>query len=229
MNGLKLIRTQCNISLSGLAEILGVTRQIISVWEHGKKEIPETRLEQLSEYFGIEPEFFGEITDEQKETILDKPMYIWGDDENGYYLYRRDSRNRMIHFANRERKFLPSEEFRQCKSIQKELITNINQQINGPIQRHIGEQMAATKRGIKYYDYCFENMSLAFSKKPDKKMSYYRRLIEILMATTIAFGGDCELPEEKDSYCYAENPVFIKGLSEYIKEYINSIIAEIDR
>lgn len=37
MNGLKYIRTQCNFSLSELAERLDVSRQIISAWENGKK------------------------------------------------------------------------------------------------------------------------------------------------------------------------------------------------
>ena len=63
MNGLKYIRTQCNFSLSELAERLDVSRQIISAWENGKKEIPEARKEQLAEFFGIDKCFFDEITE----------------------------------------------------------------------------------------------------------------------------------------------------------------------
>ncbi len=39
MNGLKFIRTRCNISLSELAEALGVSRQQVSAWENGVKPI----------------------------------------------------------------------------------------------------------------------------------------------------------------------------------------------
>lgn len=227
MNGLKLIRTQCNISLSGLAEILGVTRQIISVWEHGKKEIPEARLEQLSEYFGIEPEFFGEITEEQKQYVLNKPMFSWGEGEDGYYLYRNDSNRKGYSLKFKERNCLLSEEFQTKKQNQKDLVSQINKQINGPAQLHLMNQVIAINRGVQYYGYCFNNLDLAYSKVSTKKMSYYHRLIEILMATTLAFGGDCELPDEKDSYCYAENPVFIKNLAEYIKSYMNPLMDEI--
>ena len=48
MNGLKFIRTQCNISLSNLAMALGVSRQMVSAWENDKKELPKKRVEQLS-------------------------------------------------------------------------------------------------------------------------------------------------------------------------------------
>ncbi len=37
MNGLKFIRTQCNLSLNNVAQALNVSRQIISAWENGKK------------------------------------------------------------------------------------------------------------------------------------------------------------------------------------------------
>ena len=54
MNGLKFIRIQCNLSLSNMATTLGVSRQIISAWENGKKELPQERAEQLSRYFGVD-------------------------------------------------------------------------------------------------------------------------------------------------------------------------------
>ena len=44
MNGLKYIRTRCNLSLNELADAIGVTRQALSSWEVGKKPIPSQRL-----------------------------------------------------------------------------------------------------------------------------------------------------------------------------------------
>ena len=61
MNGLRYIRTQCNFSLSELADRLDVSRQIISAWENGKKEIPEARKVQMAEFFGIDKSFFDDI------------------------------------------------------------------------------------------------------------------------------------------------------------------------
>lgn len=37
MNGLKYIRTRCNLSLNELADILGVSRQALSMWETEKR------------------------------------------------------------------------------------------------------------------------------------------------------------------------------------------------
>ena len=75
MNGLTYIRTRCNISQSELADILQVSKQAISMWENGKKEIPTGRRAELARFFGIGEEFFGEISEEQKEAILRRAMF----------------------------------------------------------------------------------------------------------------------------------------------------------
>ena len=67
MNGLKYIRTRCNLSLSELADMIGVSRQALSSWENGKKDIPEQRSDQLAEFFGIGKEYFGEISEKEKQ------------------------------------------------------------------------------------------------------------------------------------------------------------------
>ena len=64
MNGLRYIRNKCNLSLSELASKLGVTRQMISAWENGRKPIPSGRLKELSQIFGIEEELLGDISEE---------------------------------------------------------------------------------------------------------------------------------------------------------------------
>ena len=47
MNGLKFIRTQCNLSLNNVAQTLNVSRQIVSAWENGKKDIPKERADEV--------------------------------------------------------------------------------------------------------------------------------------------------------------------------------------
>ena len=87
MNGLRYIRKQCNFSLSQLAERLEVSRQIISAWENGKKEIPEMRKKQLADFFGIDKCFFDEISEEQKRILLDKAMFRYIEDGEETYRY----------------------------------------------------------------------------------------------------------------------------------------------
>ena len=72
MNGLKIIRIQCNYSVGELAAEIGVSRQMISAWENGKKSIPESRKMQLAEYFGVEPELIGEINEQKKRDIVNR-------------------------------------------------------------------------------------------------------------------------------------------------------------
>ncbi|MCR4672258.1 MAG: helix-turn-helix transcriptional regulator [Lachnospiraceae bacterium] len=68
MIGLTYIRRKSNLSLAELSAVLGVSRQAISSWENGRKQIPPKRKAEMAEFFGIDEKFFGEITDvEQKE------------------------------------------------------------------------------------------------------------------------------------------------------------------
>ena len=107
--------------------------------------------------------------------------------------------------------------------------SKINHQITGPVQRHLGDQIASTIRGLNYYKYCYENMNLISTKPSVERMSYYYRLMEINKAITIAFGGECEMPDKKDDYCYDESPEFIRELAEYIKNYMNPKIDKIHK
>jgi len=75
MNGLRYIRERCNMTASELSLKLGVTRQSISMWEQGKKNIPQARLEQLSIIFGVSEEYFGEISDKQIAELKNKKVY----------------------------------------------------------------------------------------------------------------------------------------------------------
>ena len=77
MNGLKIIRIQCNYSVGELAAEIGISRQMISAWENGKKSIPESRKMQLAEYFGVEPELIGEINEQKKRDIVNRTFYRW--------------------------------------------------------------------------------------------------------------------------------------------------------
>jgi transcriptional regulator with XRE-family HTH domain len=55
------------MSIIDLAKKMGKTKQAISLWELGN--IPKDRVEELSLFFGIPQEYFGEITDVQASEI----------------------------------------------------------------------------------------------------------------------------------------------------------------
>ena len=90
MNGLKIIRIRCNLSINDIADILGVSRQLVSAWENSRKEISAKRLRQLSEFFGIDEYFFGKITEEQKQQLDEKAMFLFRYHDKDIFKYKPD-------------------------------------------------------------------------------------------------------------------------------------------
>ena len=85
MNGLSFIRRRCNLSQGQLAEKLGVA---INLWENCREPLPEARKEQLGRFFGLEPELFDEINQEQKDALLHRPCFMYRDDDgHNYFLF----------------------------------------------------------------------------------------------------------------------------------------------
>lgn len=62
MNGLKLVRKKCKMTIQEVANKLEVSKQTVSAWEKGSKVIPEARKWQLSQLFGISGADLGEIS-----------------------------------------------------------------------------------------------------------------------------------------------------------------------
>ena len=106
MNGLKIIRIQCNYSVGELAAEIGVSRQMISAWENGKKSIPESRKMQLAEYFGVEPELIGEINEQKKRDIVNRTFYRWRNDKAEHFRFKpqkEDAEEPVIWLEKKER------------------------------------------------------------------------------------------------------------------------------
>ncbi len=72
MNGLKAVRKQCNMTIQELADKLCVSKQIVSAWENGVKEIPATRKLQLSQLFGLDIDSFGEVNEKEANSFAQK-------------------------------------------------------------------------------------------------------------------------------------------------------------
>lgn len=73
MNGLKFIRNKVvNMTMEEFSDTMNISRQILYLWESGKKEIPENRLKELEQFSGIPARYFKEqnLSDNQINEIM---------------------------------------------------------------------------------------------------------------------------------------------------------------
>jgi len=190
MNGLRYIRTQCNFSLSELAERLNISRQIISAWENGKKEIPEARRVQMAEFFGIDKSFFDDITEEQKKVLLGKAMFRYVEFGVETYRYKPNMqvKSQTAYFIP-EREMSLDEEFIELQRVQKQLLERINHIVSGPEQASLRDQMSYIVRGTEVFGKIADAMDTCFSKEPQLRMQYFLGMLEVLHALNIAMSG----------------------------------------
>ncbi len=239
MNGLKYIRTQCNLSLNNVAQALGVSRQIVSAWENGKKDIPNERKQQLSKYFGIDTKYFDEIDEVQKKEILGTAMYRWNQNGNEFFLFRPDEdsqteRERLYTYEQKERKNLLSDELKEKKHQQKEMIQQIEQQLEGMPWYTLNDRIASINRGVKYYDCCAKNYKIIYDQPTSRKMSYYYRALEVMEALLLAFGGEIGDNDDMaqyfapDDYTYRIDLDFVQECADMIKEHMMPIVEKLD-
>lgn len=215
MNGLKCIRTQCNFSLSDLATRLGVSRQMISAWENGRRKIPIKRLAQLSDFFGIEQDYFGEISDSQKELLLNKAMFRYVGENEEHFLYKPYDNNHQFAYFMQERKQSIAEEFAEIQRTKREILEKIEQVIDGPPQRTLTDQICYLNRGNHIFQITEEILSTCYQKSAIEKMVYYQVLENMLNAIRIAF-----LPTNDNKY---------DEYSEWQHKMAKAIMSEIER
>lgn len=193
MNGLNFIRTRCNLSLSELANVLGVSRQQVSAWENGVKPISENRLKQLEEYFGVEHKYFLEISEEDKEFLISKGLYRRLDTVKECYCFskqgdmEKDLKFRPFSYPNFEESL--DEQMIHAKKRKKatmEGIENVMGYFGKPDK--IIEEIAAINRGCTVYDALTTYLSKMPDEKPALRMQYYNMARNILFALLIANG-----------------------------------------
>lgn len=192
MNGLKFIRRQCNFSLGMLSEKLGVTRQMISAWESGKKDISSARKQQLEEFFGVDKSFFAEISEEQKQLLLKKAMFRYNEGEEETYRYKPDIKRKptCVYFMP-EKEYTLDEEIYRKKHVQKELMNRIDKMITGSTEVGLMDQITAINRGCTIFGKTVNLMEESFSKCSVEKMIYYSLLKDVLSGMELVFeNGD---------------------------------------
>ncbi len=87
MNGIKCIRERCNVSMSELADRIGVTRQTISLWEKGTRKPSLAKRIALCEFFGLPEHFFGEINEKDLDEIDSMQIYRHKTETSEFYTF----------------------------------------------------------------------------------------------------------------------------------------------
>lgn len=193
MNGLKFIRTRCNISLSELAGIMDVSRQQVSAWENGIKPISQKRLNQLSKYFGVDERYFMEISEDDKEFIISKGLYRRQDSEKECYSFiksgeiKEDFEYRPFSYPDFEESL--DEQLIQAKKRKKDTLDNIERVMEyfGKPDKII-EEVTAINRGCKVYDSLTTYMNQMPNEAPGMSMVFYNMVRNILFSLLISQG-----------------------------------------
>lgn len=227
MNGLRYIRTRCNLSLSELADVLGVTRQALSAWENGKKEIPEQRCEQLANFFGIDKEYFGEISEEKQKYLLEKAMFRY--DDNGKETYRFKPQQNLTSLVGvpicfmGEMEMSLDEQFVCAQRKKQETLEKIDDIIKwtdnaGSIQ----SQSVCINRGCTVYGMINEMMEKMRGMKSYLKMPFYYEMLNVWKAMMMAYGlmdtEDVSFLDKSSYYC-GEDGEWIYQMYELIKSH----------
>lgn len=194
MNGLKYIRVRCNLSLNDLAECIGVTRQALSTWENGKKEIPEQRRKQLAEFFGIDQRYFGEISEKEKIILLKKAMFRY--DHNGRESYQYKPQDKAKDGENMQIYFLPDtrismdEKYMLAQKKKQEILEKTEDIIKWSDHAgSISSQIACINRGCNIYGMTNDLMEMMRNmEKMILKMPFYYELMSVWKAMLLAYG-----------------------------------------
>ena len=208
MNGLKIIRIQCNYSVGELAAEIGVSRQMISAWENGKKSIPESRKMQLAEYFGVEPELIGEINEQKKRDIVNRTFYRWRNDKAEHFRFKK-------------------------KKEQKVLLERMKSQADQIKGNDINSRIASLNRWNDYYKLCADNFEQIMQKELHLKMYYFYKILEmqIVLGEVLGTADTMYKKIEEasiDDSVYSIDRKFIKECAQYVKEHMKPAMEELE-
>ncbi|MGN0180369.1 MAG: helix-turn-helix transcriptional regulator [Monoglobaceae bacterium] len=239
MNGLKYIRTRCNYSQRALAEVLGVSRQAVNMWENSKKIPSKERKKDLCLIFGIDnPDYLGELTDELLQKLKELPVYkihFEGDSERFAFkpIESEDFRYQCKYSTKYIDEQLSLDEKCTLKRLElKTLLDDINNYaIEGNIKNSFNN-LSGMNRALQIFGRALDAAKEARNKHPEYVMVYYYTIIAVLDAVNISFGNINEsdvlnqniIEEQKTWYDYRE---FSVDLSKFITNHIDSICNDI--
>jgi len=224
MNGLKKIRTICNFSSCDLANVLGVTRQMISAWENGTKNIPKQRLTELSAIFHLDDKYFKEISEAEAQELVDMPKKRCPLLEKEAYVYDDtpiDPDNFNLFFGFSDGKTSLDEDFHCSLTRKKVLLDRIDHIIQQTDSPFLVDKTAAINNGC----YAFEMTAMLWEKhKNSEHFIKYWLFYElfntwkaILLAHDLIDKNTLEYREERNS-C-GEDREWIEELADILKKH----------
>lgn len=238
MNGLKYIRTRCNLSLGELANAIGVTRQALSSWENERKKIPKQRKQELADFFGIDKVYFDELSEENKKYLLEKAMFRY--EENGKETYRYMPKNDEVDLEHKLVSFFEDselsldEKFVLAQKQKKDMLQKIEDIITwtdnaGGIQ----SQICCINRGCEVYGIITKLMQTMREQKNIMKMPFYADLMNVWKAMLVGYDllEETELGKNNfgDENYYGDDVEWIMTLAQEIKDHWNKKYLELDQ
>ena len=193
MNGLSFIRRRCNLSQGQLAQMLGVTRQAINLWENRREPLPVARLRQLSDFFGLEPELFGEISEMQQDELLHRVCFLYRDADGHDYLFRENP-EKPIGFLLSEKAGMPltqDEQMTLDKRELEEMLDTIRQSVY-PKDRSkwtAADSIVAMNRMRNILGSLVESLGAIQRQPRERKMDCFYLLMQVELALALALGG----------------------------------------
>lgn len=205
MNGLKYIRMRCNLSLADLAKHIGVSRQIISAWENGSRGISEKNRKKLSNFFGIDATYFGTISEENQEEILNKAMYLQKDNGKVYYRYASSRVGETQVFLPELDKGL-DEIYSEALNKKKQVVENIERIIQGECSDNLYIHASSIERNCSYYEDISWILSNIANQKVGTRLPYRFEFSLMFRILRQAFDNKDELDFEwvKELFGYTE-------------------------
>lgn len=233
MNGLKYIRTKCNYSQRALAEVMGVSRQAINMWENSKKLPSKERKEDLCNIFGIDnSDYFGELTVEQHRKLKELPIYrIHSGGQSERFTFKPIKPDNVRYRAKR---LLPNNDEElsldeKCALKRLELKTLLDDISNYAVEKDVKnsfDNLSALNRTLHIFGQTLDIAKEARGKHPEYVMVYFYTILAVLDAMSISFGNVDEsdvmnqdfIEELKKWYDYRE---FAVELSKMITNHLD--------
>ncbi len=225
MNGLKYVRIRCNLSVNELANDLGVSRQALYAWESGKKEIPEARKKQLADYFGVDIQYLGDITEEEKNDLVKKAMFSYLRNGKERYRYKpqegqQNLKDVPIYFFE-DHDMRRDDELELTQKKRRTTLQRIDAIMESPYES-IESKLLSIERGCHIYDMISDFMEYCMQMKCFLKIPFYFELTNIFSAMCLAYG----LKDEKDLPCddsvephWGKDQAWILELSKQFKKH----------
>lgn len=238
MNGLRFIRRTCNLSANELANILGVTRQTISLWENNKKKIPANRLDQLSDFFGVDKLYFGEINEDQKQELEHKKMFRYKDGEKEYYTFRdTDKKDFMFpvygYLQNNTGELTLDEKYRIAVKRKKEAISKVEDMMSYyDIPNSLNDKIMAINRGCAVILPLTELMEHMPNHEIVLKIPYWSEICNVMQALLLANDLTtkediiAENQKEMSMYDYTE---YIFWLADVFKNHQEEVFSDVKK